>query len=378
MLDALTHLHLQQYWWLIMSLVGSTLVFLLFVQGGQTLIGALGKNESEKTMVINSIGRKWEFTFTTLVVFAAGMFASFPLFYATSFGGAYYVWKLFLICFVLQAVSFEFRRKKGNILGQKVYEGFLYFNGFVGTFVLGAAVATFFTGSEFIRNEYNLSFWQTELYGLEILLNFTNVALGLAILFLARTLGALYIINNVKSDTIIQRARKQVIINALPFLVFFLYFMIRVFLMDGFAVNPETKEVFMASHKYFNNYLEMPLALIFFLAGVVLVLYGIAVSWLKESHKGIWFSGIGTVLTVLSIFFVLGYNNTSFYPSSIDLQSSLTIENASSSPYTLRTMTYISMLVPFVIAYIYYAWRAIDKHKVSKEDVSDDAEHHVY
>jgi len=378
MFDLLTHAQLQNYWWLIMSIVGSILVFLLFVQGGQTLIGALGKNEKEKTMVINSIGRKWEFTFTTLVTFAAGMFASFPLFYSTSFGGAYYAWKLFLICFVLQAVSFEFRRKKGNLLGQKTYEGFLYFNGFVGTFVLGAAVATFFTGSAFIRNDYNLSTWQTEWYGLEILLNFTNVSLGLAILFLARTLGALYIINNIDYDIIKERGRKQVILNAVPFLVFFLYFVVRVLLMDGYAYHPETKVVFMEPYKYLNNYLQMPVALILFLAGVVLVLYGIGIAWFKKSDKGIWFSGAGTVLTVLSIFFILGYNSTSFYPSSADIQSSLTIRNASASRYTLTAMTYISLFVPIVLGYIYFTWRAIDRGKITPEDVSDDNQHHVY
>lgn len=378
MLDALSYLQLQQYWWLIMSIVGSFLVFLLFVQGGQTLIGVLGKTENEKNMVINSIGRKWEFTFTTLVLFAAGMFASFPLFYSTSFGGAYFAWKIFLICFVLQAVSFEYRRKKGNLLGQKTFEAFLYMNGFLGTFLLGAVVATFFTGSEFVRDVYNLSTWQTNLYGIEILFNFTNISLGIAILFLARTLGALYILNNVNYDIIKERARKQVLYNALPFLVFFLYFITKILLMDGYAVNPETKEIYMQSYKYFNNYLEMPLALIFFLSGVVLVLLGIGLAWFKKSDKGIWFSGVGTILTVLSIFFILGYNNTSFYPSSADIQSSLTIENASSSRYTLTAMSYISLFVPVVLVYIYFTWRAIDKGKVTEDDVNESNDHHVY
>lgn len=361
-----------------MSIVGSFLVFLLFVQGGQTLIGVLGKTENEKNMVINSIGRKWEFTFTTLVLFAAGMFASFPLFYSTSFGGAYFAWKIFLICFVLQAVSFEYRRKKGNLLGQKTFEAFLYMNGFLGTFLLGAVVATFFTGSEFVRDVYNLSTWQTNWYGIEILFNFTNISLGIAILFLARTLGALYILNNVNYDIIKERARKQVLYNALPFLVFFLYFITKILLMDGYAVNPETKEIYMQSYKYFNNYLEMPLALIFFLSGVVLVLLGIGLAWFKKSDKGIWFSGVGTILTVLSIFFILGYNNTSFYPSSADIQSSLTIENASSSRYTLTAMSYISLFVPVVLVYIYFTWRAIDKGKVTEDDVNESNDHHVY
>ena len=377
MISSLSHFQLQQYWWFIMSVVGSALVFLLFVQGGQTLIDTLGKNKEEKNMVINSIGRKWEFTFTTLVMFAAGMFASFPLFYATSFGGAYYAWKLFLICFVLQSVSFEFRRKKGNLLGERTYEWFLYINGFLGTILLGAAVATFFTGSDFVRNEYNLTAWQTELYGLDILFNFTNVSLGLAVLFLARTLGALYIINNVDYATIRERGRTQVGINAVIFLVFFLYFVARILLKDGFAYDPVTKEVFMEPMKYLNNYLQMPVALILFLVGVVLVLYGIGIAWFKRSTQGIWFSGPGTFATVLSLFWVLGYNNTSFYPS-FDLQSSLTIENASSSHYTLTAMTYISLLVPVVATYIYFTWRSIDRHKINPEDVSDNSGHHVY
>lgn len=377
MISALSHLQLQQYWWLIMSIVGSGLVFLLFVQGGQTLIDVLGKTKEEKNMIINSIGRKWEFTFTTLVVFAAGMFASFPLFYSTSFGGAYYAWMIFLFCFIIQAVSFEYRRKKGNLLGERTYEWFLYINGFLGAFLLGAVVATFFTGSDFIRNEYNLSTWQTELYGIEILFNFTNVSLGLAVLFLARTLGAMYIINNVDYQIIRERGKKQVGINAAVFLVFFLYFMVTILLKDGFAYDPTTKEVFMEPLKYLNNYLGMPVALILLLVGVLLVLYGIGTTWFKKSTKGIWFAGPGTFATVLSLFWVLGYNNTCFYPS-FDLQSSLTIENASSSHYTLTAMTYISFLVPVVIGYIYYAWRMIDRKKITIDDVKEDSEHHVY
>ena len=377
MISALSHLQLQQYWWLIMSVVGSGLVFLLFVQGGQTLIDVLGKTKDEKNMIINSIGRKWEFTFTTLVVFAAGMFASFPLFYSTSLGGAYYAWMIFLFCFIIQAVSFEFRRKKGNLLGERTYEWFLYINGFLGAFLLGAVVATFFTGSDFIRNEYNLSTWQTELYGLEILFNFTNISLGMAVLFLARTLGAMYIINNVDYSPIRERGIKQVGINAIIFLVFFLYFMVRILLKEGFAYDPNTKEVFMEPFKYFNNYMEMPVALILLIIGVALVLYGIGVTWFKKSIKGIWFTGPGTFATVLSLFWVLGFNNTSFYPS-YDLQSSLTIENASSSHYTLTAMTYISFLVPVVIGYIFYAWRLIDRKKVTIDDVKEDSKHHVY
>jgi cytochrome d ubiquinol oxidase subunit II len=311
------------------------------------------------------------------VLFAAVMFASLPLFYATAFGGAYYFWKIFLACFVLQAISFEFRRKQGNMLGQKTYEAFLYINGFLGVFLLGVAVATFFTGSEFYRSEYNLSYWQTTLYGIEILFNPLNLALGIALLFLARTLGALYILNNVDKDIIQKRACRQVGLNAVVFLVFFLYFIIRILLKDGYAYHPETLEVFMEPNKYLNNYLQLPVALIFFLAGVVLVLYGIGITWFKESRKGIWFSGSGTFLTVLSLFFVLGYNNTCFYPSSYDMQSSLTIQNASSSHYTLTVMSYISLFVPVVAAYIFYTWRAIDKHKINDQDMKS-GDHHIY
>ncbi|TCO10559.1 cytochrome d ubiquinol oxidase subunit II [Natronoflexus pectinivorans] len=377
MFEALSHLQLQQYWWFIMSVVSSVLVFLLFVQGGQTLVGVLGKTDNEKNMIVNSIGRKWEFTFTTLIVFAAGMFAAFPLWYSVSLGGAYYAWKIFLVCFVLQAVSFEFRRKKGNIFGQKTYDWFLTINGFLGTILLGVVVATFFTGSDFIRNEYNLSQWGSSWYGLDILVSFTNLSLGFAVLFLARTLGAMYIITNIESDDIIRRARKQTLINGAIFTVFFLYFLVRILIKDGYAYNPETGAVFMESYKYLNNYLQMPVALILFLVGVPLVLYGIFITWAKESNRGIWFSGFGTFATVMSIFWILGYNNTAFYPS-YDLQSSLTIQNASSSHYTLTAMSYISLFVPVVIAYIYFAWRAVDKTKISEEHMNKESEHHVY
>ncbi|MFO7923313.1 MAG: cytochrome d ubiquinol oxidase subunit II [Bacteroidales bacterium] len=374
----LTHLQLQQYWWFLMSVVGSLLVFLLFVQGGQTLTGVLGQNVNERNMVINSIGRKWEFTFTTLIMFAAGMFASFPLFYATTFGGAYYAWKLFLVCFVLQAVSFEFRRKKGNVLGQKTYDWFLYLNGFLGTFLIGVVVSSFFTGSNFLRSEYNLSYWQSELYGLDLLLNPVNLALGFALVFLARTLGALYIITSINSETVIARAKKQTGINALVFLAFFLIFMLSIFMHDGYAYDPQNSRVFMESNKYLYNYLQMPVALFLLLAGVILVLYGIGSTWFKNSRRGIWFAGPGTFSTVLSLFWILGYNNTAFYPSSYDIQSSLTIENASSSHYTLTAMSYISLFIPVVLAYIYFTWRAIDKNKINPEDLEEGGQHHVY
>lgn len=357
-----------------MSVVGSALVFLMFVQGGQTLIDVMGKTRDEKNMIINSIGRKWGLTFTTLVVFAAGNFASFPLFYSTTFGGAYYLWILFLFTFIVQAVSYEFRRKEGNLLGERTYEWFLYINGFLGTFLLGVVVASFFTGSNFLRNEFNLTAWQSPLFGIDLLFNTTNIAMGLAILFLTRTLGALYIINSVNSEPIRLRGRKQVGINAVLFLVFFLFFLVKILIKDGFAYDPISKAVYMEPFKYLHNYLQMPIALILLLAGASLVLYGVGITWFKNSHKGIWFAGFGTFATALSLFWILGYNNTCFYPSSFDIQSSLTIENASSSQYTLTAMGYISLLVPVVIGYVIFAWRLIDKKKIEPEDVQDNGD----
>lgn len=379
MFESLDYIQLQQFWWLIMSVVASALVFLLFVQGGQTLIDVIGKTEDEKTMIINSLGRKWKFTFTTLVIFAAGMFASFPLFYATTFGGAYYAWKIFLLCFVIQSVAFEFRRQKGNLLGARTYEYFLYINGFLGTFLLGTVVATFFTGSGFVRNAYNLSEWQTQFFGLELLFNFTNLALGFAVLFLTRILGALYIINNVEHDTIRKRGRTQVLINTLLFLPFFLFFLFKILTMDGYAYDPHTKVVFMETYKYLHNFLEMPIALIFLIVGVLSVLWGIIITLFKKSIKGIWFSGAGTFLTVFAIFIILGFNNTCFYPSTSDIQSSLTIENASASKYTLTYMNYIALLLPLIFGYIFIAWRAIDKYKITVKDISNEEEDdHIY
>jgi cytochrome bd ubiquinol oxidase subunit II len=374
MFEILDHIQLQQYWWLVMSIVAGALVFLLFVQGGQTLIDFVGKTENEKSLVITSVGRKWKLTFTTLIVFAAGMFASFPLFYATSFGGAYYAWKIFLLCFVLQSIAFEFRRKKGNIFGARTYEYFLYINGFLGTLLLGAAVATFFTGSDFIRDTYNQSTWQTQFYGIEILFNFTNLSLGFAILFLSRILGAQFFIYSIDSDIIKERSRKQVLLNTLLFLPFFLFFVVRVLTMDGFAYDPQTKVVFMENYKYLHNFLEMPFVLVMFLLGVIGVLWGIVCAVFVKKNHGFWLSGIGTFLTVLSVFLILGYNNTSFYPSTADLQSSLTIENASSSKFTLTYMSYISLLLPVILWYIYVAFKSLGKHKLSEKDITEDGD----
>lgn len=374
---------LQYYWWFIVSLLGAILVFLLFVQGGNSLLYCLGKTEQQRKLIMNSTGRKWEFTFTTLVTFGGGFFASFPLFYSTSFGGAYWLWMIILFTFVLQAVSYEFQSKAGNLLGQNTYRAFLVLNGVVGPILLGGAVATFFTGSAFYVDKGNLteampviSRWASSWHGLDALGNVWNVVLGLAVFFLSRILGALYFINNIDEADLVARSRRALWGNAALFLVFFLAFLVRTLVADGFAVRPETGEIYMEPYKYLNNFLAMPVVLIVFLAGVVGVLWGIVRTlWKPEFDKGIWFAGVGTVLTVLALLLVAGYNHTAYYPSSIDLQSSLTIENSSSSPFTLRVMTYVSILVPFVLAYIIYAWRSINNRKMDVRELEEKGEH---
>jgi cytochrome bd ubiquinol oxidase subunit II len=379
MFEKLSLLALQHYWWMIVSLLGSFLVFLLFVQGGQTLIYRLGKNENERTLIVNVLGRKWEFTFTTLVTFGGAFFASFPLFYSTSFGGAYWVWMIILFAFIIQAVSYEFRSKPSNFLGKKTFEVFLIINGVIGTILLGAAVSTFFTGSKFSVNELNFSQWETPFHGLEAALNIQNLALGLAVFFLSRVLAVLYFFKNIDDTTIIERAKKQLIYDAIPFVVFFLIFTGMLLLKNGFAVDPQTNEVFMEPFKYLHNLVAMPVVAILFLAGVVLVLLGIAgniFNFSRYSEKGIWYTGIGTIITVFALFLLAGFNHTAFYPSTFDLQSSLTIENSSSSHYTLTAMSYVSLFVPLVLAYIIYAWRAINKKKIDKTEM--ETEGHLY
>ena len=375
-----TYIFLQQYWWLVVSLLGAILVFLLFVQGGNSLLFCLGKTEEHRKMMVNSTGRKWEFTFTTLVTFGGAFFASFPLFYSTSFGGAYWLWMIILFSFVLQAVSYEFQSKAGNLLGKKTYQTFLVINGVVGPLLLGGAVATFFTGSDFYINKGNMvnevmpviSHWGNGWHGLDALTNIWNVILGLAVFFLARVLGALYFINNIADKELVAKCRRSLIANTVLFLVFFLAFVIRTLLADGYAVNPETTEIYMEPYKYFNNFIEMPVVLIVFLVGVVLVLFGIGKTLLKKTFdKGIWFVGIGTVLTVLALLLTAGYNNTAYYPSNTDIQSSLTLANSCSSQFTLKTMAYVSILVPFVIAYIFYAWRSIDNRKIDAKEMDE-------
>jgi cytochrome d ubiquinol oxidase subunit II len=377
MFETLSHLALQQYWWMIIAVLGAALVFLMFVQGGQTLIYTIGKTADERTMIVNTLGRKWEFTFTTLVTFGGAFFASFPLFYSTSFGGAYWAWMILLFAFIFQAVSYEFRSKPANFFGRRVYEGFLQFNGFVATFLLGVVVATFFTGSPFFISDMKEMSWQAPTRGLELLLNVHNLTLGVAVLFLARTLGLLYFINAIDDEVIVKRAKKHLWYNAIPFVVFFLTFVVWLLLRDGFAVVPDTGMVFMQSNKYFLNLIEMPVVLVLFLVGVVLVLLGIGVSVFTNKTNGIWWTGAGTLMTVFSLFLVAGFNNTAFYPSSYDIQSSLTIVNASSSHFTLTVMSYVSLLVPFVIAYIWYTWRAINKHKMNRDEINSH-ESHIY
>jgi cytochrome d ubiquinol oxidase subunit II len=370
----------QQYWWVIISLLGGFLVFLLFVQGGQTLIYKIGKTDLEQTMLINSLGRKWEFTFTTLVTFGGAFFASFPLFYSTSFGGAYWIWMAILFCFIIQAVSYEFRMKKGNLLGKKTFEAFLIINGVGGVILLGAAVATFFTGSQFVVNMDNLtnvsnpviSSWANSWHGLEATLVPMNLVLGLAVFFLARSLASMYFINSISDENIENRSRRQLLIDVVPFLVLFLVFLGFLLLKNGYAVNPESGEVYMMKGKYFYNLIEMPLILIILVLGVVSLLFGVIKTLTDvKFKKGIWFAGSGTVAAVLCLFLIAGLNNTAYYPSNYDLQSSLTIYNSSSSLFTLKVMSVVSLLVPFVFAYIFYAWRAINKKQIDAAEMGN-------
>jgi len=376
MFGNLTLLALQQYWFVIVSLLGSVLVFLFFVQGGQTFIFRIGKSESERTILVNTLGRKWEFTFTTLVTFGGAFFASFPLFYATSFGGAYWVWMAILFAFVIQAVSYEFRTKASNFLGQRTYEYFLFINGLLGTFLVGVAVATFFSGSQFSLDEMNGVIWATDAHGLEAALRPFNLALGFTVFFLARVLGLLYFMKTIDHEIIMARSKEALWRNAIPFVVFFLVFASWLMLRQGFAVDPGTGEVYMEPYKYFHNLVAMPVVLVMFLVGVLCVLAGIAWGLFRNCGNGIWFAGPGTVLVVFSLFMLAGFNNTAFYPSAYDLQSSLTIRNASSSHYTLVAMSWVSLFVPFVLTYIIIAWRAINRKKIDEKEIQE--EPHVY
>ena len=378
----ITYSFLQQYWWFLVSLLGALLVFLMFVQGANSLIFSLGHTAEERRMVINSTGRKWELTFTTLVTFGGAFFASFPLFYSTSFGGAYWLWMIILFSFVLQAVSYEFQNKLGNFLGPKTFQWCLIINGVVGPLLLGGAVATFFNGSNFIIEKNNLvdvegvtpiiSSWANASHGLDALLDPWNLVFGLAVFFLARILGILYVMNNVNSENIRSRGSVRLIGVTVPFLLLFVAFLVRTLLKDGYAYNPETGVIFLEPMKYLHNLLDMWYLVAIILVGVVLLLYAIVKTVVSKTYiGGIWFAGVGVVLVVLSLLLCAGWNNTAYYPSNIDLQSSLTIANSCSSEFTLRTMAVVSLLIPFVLAYIAYAWWSLDKKKIDEKDVNE-------
>ena len=378
----ITYSFLQQYWWFLVSLLGALLVFLMFVQGANSLIFSLGHTAEERRMVINSTGRKWELTFTTLVTFGGAFFASFPLFYSTSFGGAYWLWMIILFSFVLQAVSYEFQNKLGNFLGPKTFQWCLIINGVVGPLLLGGAVATFFNGSNFIIEKNNLvdvegvtpiiSSWANASHGLDALLDPWNLVFGLAVFFLARILGILYVMNNVNSENIRSRGSVRLIGVTVPFLLLFVAFLVRTLLKDGYAYNPETGVIFLEPMKYLHNLLDMWYLVAIILVGVVLLLYAIVKTVVSKTYiGGIWFAGVGVVLVVLALLLCAGWNNTAYYPSNIDLQSSLTIVNSCSSEFTLRTMALVSILIPFVLAYIAYAWWSLDKKKIDENDVKE-------
>ena len=374
----MTYDFLQHYWWFLVSLLGALLVFLMFVQGANSMIFQLGRTVEERRLLINSTGRKWEITFTTLVTFGGAFFASFPLFYSTSFGGAYWLWMIILFSFVLPAVSYEFQNKLGNLLGTKTFQVFLVINGILGPVLLGGAVATFFTGSNFVVDKTNImqmaqpviSRWANSSHGLDALLDTWNVTFGIAVFFLARVLGGLYIINNVNDENIRSRASVQLVGNAVLFLLLFLAFLIKVVWGYGYAYD-DNGTISIVDHKYLDNLISMWYLTAVIIIGVVLLLYGIIKTIVSKTYiRGIWPAGIGTVLVVLCLLLCAGWNHTAYYPSNEDLQSSLTIANSCSSEFTLRTMAYVSIFIPFVLAYIVYAWRALDKKEIDKEEIA--------
>ncbi len=376
MFETMSYLTLQQYWWFLIALLGAMFVFMNFVQGGQTLLYSVAKSEEERDLIVNSLGRKWELGFTTLVMFGGALFAAFPLFYATSFGGAYYVWMAILFCYIIQAVAYEYRKKPGNVFGQRTYEVFLFINGSLGIILVGTALGTLFTGGNFIVNEIHLSHWTKASYGLEAVLTFFNVAFGFMLFFLARVQAALYFLSNIDEEHIRARARVVVKYEGVLFLITFLYVVYAILTMNGYSYDPSTKVVHPEALKYLHNFLAMPIVSGVFGAGVLLVLGGLGLGAFTQSTKGIWLSGVGTVLVVIALFLVLGYNHTAYYPSLADMQSSLTIENSSGSRYTLVAMSYVSLMVPFVLAYIIVVWRAMDRKPMTIDEVQNDAHHY--
>jgi cytochrome d ubiquinol oxidase subunit II len=374
MFENLSLYTLQQYWWFLVSLIGALFVFITFVQGGQTLLYKIGKNEEQRDVLIASLGRKWELSFTSLVMFGGALFAAFPLFYAVSFGGAYYVWMAILFCFIIQAVSYEYRKKPNNFLGQRTYEIFLFINGSVGIILIGIALGTLFTGGHFIKNDMNLSAWTLPSRGLEGALNPFNVVLGLTLFFLARVQASLYFLGNIKDVAIEQNTRGQLRNDALLFVGFFVLFTILLLTISGYSYGENG--FFIEQFKFLSNFLASPILLILFISGAVMVLFAIFIALFKNSKRGIWFSGIGTVCVALSLLCLLGFNATAIYPSLSDMQSSLNIENSSSSHYTLSVMSYVSLGVPFVLGYIIFVWKLMDKENITSDEIQADAHHY--
>ncbi len=374
----ITYIFLQQYWWFLISLLGGLLVFLLFVQGGNALILLAGKSEQERELIINSTGRKWELTFTTLVTFGGAFFASFPLFYSTSFGGAYWVWMLILVTFVFQAVSYEFQGKVGNLLGRNTFRVFLTLNGCLAPLLIGTAVGTFFTGSQFVVDKAAvgniaapvISRWANGWHGLEAVAEPFNVGFGMMVMALSITLGALYLINNIDNDKLASELRRSLLVSFVGFLLMLVFVLFKLLTMDGFAVDANGIIV-MEKYKYLHNFLQMPVVLAMLLVGAVLLVVGVALTaWRKNFKRGIWLAAPGTVMAVMAIFMIAGYNNTAYYPSINDLQSSLTLANSCSSEFTLRTMSIVSLIIPFVVAYIAYFWRQMDRKSLTTEELN--------
>lgn len=374
MFGSLSLLALQEYWWFLVALIGALFVFITFVQGGQTLLYTIAKNDAQRNVLVASLGRKWELSFTSLVMFGGALFAAFPLFYSVSFGGAYYVWMAILFCFIIQAVSYEYRKKPDNVFGARTYETFLFINGSVGIILIGIAVGTLFTGGNFVRTPMNLASWTLPTYGLEGVLHPFNVVLGFVLFFLARVQAEMYFINNIGEEEILKNTKRQLFKDAVFFVGFFVLCAIMLLLLSG--VGFEDGKFVVIANKFLLNFLASPILLVLFLLGTLLVLFALFITLFKGSKKGIWFSGVGTVLVVLSLLCLLGFNNTAIYPSLADLQSSLSIQNASGSHYTLTAMSYVSLGVPFVLAYIYFVWKSMDKEKVTVSEIEADSHHY--
>lgn len=376
MLDSISLLTLQTYWWFIVSLLGGLFVFMTFVQGGQTLLYRVGKSDDERSLIINSLGRKWELAFTTLVMFGGAIFAAFPLFYAVSFGGAYYLWMAILFCFIVQAVSYEYRKKPENLFGEKFYERLLFINGSLGLFLLGVALGTLYSGGEFVVDEMNLSHWTKSSYGLEALLNPFNIAFGLMLVALSRLLASLYFYNNLDNEAVTKRTIETLKSNSLLFLALFIFVLGSILFQDGYGYTQDSRVIIVTPMKFLHTLLDFPILFVALFVGVASLLYGIYIALFRQNQKAIWFAGVGVVLVVTILLFILGINHTAYYPSLADIQSSLTIENSSGSHYTLAVMSVVSLLVPMVVWYIFLVWRSMDKTKITIEEVKNDSHHY--